>query len=91
MLYLSLEDVQKEMPLAKIYAWSLNYYPELEVYRATMWMNLPYRDADKCQFVKFIPVSFAPSKQHMLKFLKVALKAELKSVTKKGLKKIEGS
>ncbi len=76
------------MPLAKVYAWRLTHHPELGVYRAMLWMELPYKDAEKCRYDKYIPVSIASSKERMLHFLKVALKAELESTSKKGLQRL---
>lgn len=52
-----------------------------------MWMELSYKDSDKVRYDKYIPVGLAPSKEHVLNFLKASLKAELQSVSKKGLKK----
>lgn len=87
MLHISLKEVQEAMPLAKIYAWRMTYHPELGVYRAMMWMELPYKDSNKVRYDKYIPVGLAPTKEHVLNFLKASLKAELQSVSKKGLKK----
>jgi hypothetical protein len=91
MIHISLEEVQEAMPLANIYAWRWTWHPELGVYRAMMWMELPYKDSDKVRYDKYIPVGLAPSKGHVLRLLKESLKAELQSSAKRGLTQVEGS
>lgn len=85
MLYIKLNEVQAVMPEYNIYEFWLTHWPVLEVYRAELKMNLPFQDATRCQYKKYIPVGLAPDVEHVLQFLKVSLEAELQSVTKRGL------
>lgn len=88
MLHISLDEVQAAMPKMKVYAWRFTHHPELGVYRAMLWMELPYKDADKVRYDRYFPSSLAISKESVLKFLKRELKTEFKSERKLGLKKV---
>jgi hypothetical protein len=69
-----------------VYAWFWKYYPELEVYRALMWMEVPFQDATKCRFDKYIGVALATSKDHVLRLLDESLEREfLNDNSTKGL------
>lgn len=86
MLSVTLEDVQKALPTRRVYAWFWKYYPELEVYRALMWMEVPFQDAEKCRYDKYVPQALAVSKEHVLRLLEESLEAELRSTNStKGL------
>jgi hypothetical protein len=85
MLSITLEDVQKALPTRHVYAWFWKYYPELEVYRALMWMEIPFKDADKCRFDKYIAQALATSKDHVLRLLEESLERELLDNSTKGL------
>lgn len=86
MLSVTLEDVQKALPTRRVYAWYWKYYPELEVYRALMWMEVPFQDAEKCRYDKYVPQALAVSKEHVLRLLEESLEAELRSTNStKGL------
>jgi hypothetical protein len=76
MLSVTLEDVQKAMPTRRVYAWFWKYFPELEMYRAMMWMEIPFRDSDKCRYEKYVPVELALSKGHVLRLLEESLSKE---------------
>lgn len=77
MLSVTLEDVQKAMPTRRVYAWYWKYFPELETYRALMWMEIPFQDADKCRYDKYVPNELALSKEHVLRLLDESLTKEL--------------
>lgn len=77
MLSITLEDVQKAMPTRRVYAWFWKYFPELETYRAMMWMEIPYQDAAKCRFDKYVPIELAMSKDFVLRLLEESLTKEL--------------
>jgi len=77
MLSVTLEDVQKAMPTRRVYAWFWKYFPELETYRAMMWMEVPFLDADRCRFEKYVPVELAMSKDFVLRLLDESLTKEL--------------
>ena len=77
MLNVTLEDVQKAMPTRRVYAWFWKYHPELEVYRALMWMETPFQDAEKCRYDKYVPQALAVSKEHVLRLLEESLTKEL--------------
>lgn len=61
-----------------VYAWRFTWNPELGVYRAMLWMELPFEDSNKVRFDKYIPYKLAPSKSHVLRLLQEALKQEFK-------------
>lgn len=89
MLSVTLEDVQNAMPTRRVYAWFWKYYPELETYRALMWMEIPFQDADKCRYDKYVPVALAPSKDHVLRLLEESLERELQNANStKGLSRV---
>lgn len=88
MLSVTLEDVQKALPTRRVYAWFWKYYPELEVYRALMWMEIPFQDAEKCRYDKYVPQALAVSKEHVLRLLEESLELELQNYnSSKGLTK----
>lgn len=70
----------------KVYAWRWTWHAELGVYRAICWMQLPFKDADKVRYDKYIPVALAPTKAHVLRLLEESLAAEFESANKRGLK-----
>lgn len=75
------------MPERQVYAWFWKYYPEFEVYRAIMWMGIPFEDADKCRYSKYIPIIFVPERKIILGFLNTWLEEEFKTNAQKGLRK----
>jgi len=87
MLSITLEDVQKALPTRRVYAWFWKYYPELEVYRAMMWMEVPFQDAQKCRFDKYVTQTLATSKDHVLRLLEESLDREFLDNSTKGLSK----
>lgn len=86
MIYISIEDIKKEVP--SVYAWNWKFFPELEHYRAIMWMNLPFKDAEKCRYDKYIPMGIARTKESAVKFLHTALMAELESNAQRGINRV---
>ena len=87
MLHITLEEIQNGLPSRKVYAWYWKYFPELEVYRAMVWMEFPYKDAEKCRYDKYIPQGLAPTKEHVLRLLSESLRVELESNAQRGLHK----
>jgi hypothetical protein len=79
MLSVTLEDVQQALPTRRVYAWFWKYYPELETYRALMWMETPFQDSEKCRYDKYVPQALALSKDHVLRLLDESLEREFLS------------
>lgn len=77
------------MPEHNVYAWQWKYFPELEQYRAFVWMNHPFDGEDKVRFDRYIPVDLAPNASTVLSFLKSLVALELLKGSKiNGLKKV---
>lgn len=87
MLHISLGEVQGALPLRNVYAWFWKYYPELEVYRAMVWMETPFQDAQKCRYDKYVPIGLASSKEHVLRLLEESLEREFLDNSTRGLTK----
>lgn len=79
MLHISLGEVQQALPARKVYAWFWKYYPELELYRAMLWMEIPFKDAKKCRYDKYVPVDLASTKEHVLRLLMESLELEFQN------------
>jgi hypothetical protein len=85
MLHIALSDVQNALPLRKVYAFYWKYFPEMEGYRAMLWMEQPFLDADKCRYDKYVPQALAISKEHVLRLLEESLNLEFRDNATKGI------
>lgn len=87
MLYISLEEVQRALPLRKVSALFWKYYPSFEGYQVMVWMDVPLDGESRCRFDKTIPEALAPSKAHVLRLLAESIEQEFETRAMKGLNK----
>lgn len=87
MLHISLEDVQKALPMRRVSALFWKYYPSFEGYQIKVWMDVPLDGESRCRFDKTIPEALAPSKEHVLRLLVESIEREFETRATKGLSK----
>lgn len=70
MLFTSLEEVQEVLPEYKVYAFSIKYNAELEVYHVELWTDHPMGLDDKFKFSFDVHPGLAYTRATLLKSIK---------------------